>query len=75
MIAQNTGTVEPYSVGLCFASVCTDLPPEEAAKVLNEMHPTGVSPWVLANEDFADGTPNGVECPECAGKRHWLFVC
>lgn len=64
-----------YSTGLCFASVCTSVDDEETAKVLNLTHPTGVTPWVVSDESFADGSPNPTPCPDDSDRRHVLFNC
>lgn len=67
-----------YSVGLCFASVCTTLTDDEAATRLNAEHPTGIpSPWrPSAQLTFAQGGSNPGPCdthPET--HRHVLFEC
>lgn len=67
---------EAYSVGLCFASVCTSLTPEAAAEKLNHQHPTGIdSQWELSDEDFSGGQINGCDCPDHKGNKHYLYVC
>lgn len=68
---------EAYSVGICSASVCTSLTTDEAAKRLNLEHPTGVkSKWELSKDPtFACGTPNGCDCPDHKGNKHYLFNC
>lgn len=68
--------VRVYSRGLAYASVCTDMPPRELELYMGEHDPTGVdSAWHVAHEDFQDGTPNGSDCPDTKGNRHWLLVC
>lgn len=66
-----------YAVGLCSASVCTSLTDEQATARLNETEPTGISsPWSVADEDFANGDPNGRPCnTRPATHRHLLFHC
>lgn len=68
---------EIIAIGLCFSSVCTSLPPEEAADRLNADYPTGISSrWGLAEEKiFNDGVANGCDCPDHAGNKHYLMSC
>ncbi|KKL64602.1 hypothetical protein LCGC14_2163320 [marine sediment metagenome] len=67
---------EAYSVGLCYASVCTSLPLEEATRLLNVEHPTGISPWSKADEQFGTGDSNPCPCNENPQThKHYLFVC
>jgi hypothetical protein len=41
----------PYSVGLCYASVCTSLDdPDEITQRLNRTHPIGVDPLICPTE-------------------------
>lgn len=63
-----------YSEGLFFASVCTSLTDDEATE---RMWPSGTRlGWGIAEEDFADGTPNGSPCPDNPDThRHLLFTC
>jgi hypothetical protein len=70
-------TCEVYSVGLCFASVCSDMQPEEITAHVNASHPTGVSSqWQVSPEPFADGTPNPAPCShDREGCKHYLLVC
>lgn len=64
-----------YAVGLCFASVCTDLPLDQAAARLNADYPTGVTPWKEHDGPFADGSPNPSPCQHSETHRHILFSC
>lgn len=67
---------EAYTVGLCYASVCTSLDDESAASRLNWEHPTGVHPWQIADDpNFAKGQSNSCPCPHRPGCRHILFSC
>jgi hypothetical protein len=69
-------TFEPYGVGLCYASVCTDLSDEEATARLNLTHPTGVTPWQVSDEPtFSGGEANPAPCSDSTTCRHVLFVC
>lgn len=68
---------EALSVGVAYASVCTCLTTDEAAKRLNVEYPTGIkSQWELSKDPtFAGGQPNGVDCPDHKGNKHYLFNC
>jgi len=68
---------EAYSVGLCYASVCTCLKPEEATVRLNTEHPTGVrSQWAPSSDaTFRSGEANPHPCPDHPGNFHYLFSC
>jgi hypothetical protein len=68
-------TTTAYSAGLCYLSACTDDTDEEATKAVNLSNPTGVTPWAIADEDFASGDKNGRPCEDEPGKRHLLFSC
>lgn len=66
-----------YSVGLCYASVCTTLrDTDEIAHRLNTEHPTGIAPWTYSGEAFRTGQPNPCPCsnhPET--HQHYLLSC
>lgn len=65
-----------YSVGLCYASVCTSLSDDETTARLNAERPTGIGPWRIADEAFANGDPNPRPCDQNPGThRHVLFNC
>jgi hypothetical protein len=68
-----------YSVGLVSASVCTNLPIEQATDQLNTEHPTGLeSQWHLSEDKFfSDGEiANGSPCPDNpTTHKHYLFNC
>lgn len=68
---------ETYSVGIVSASVCTSLSVDEAAKRLNVEQPTGISSkWSLSTDKtFSGGEPNGCDCPDHRGNKHYLFNC
>ncbi len=69
---------ECYAYGLCYASVCTNLPNEEATRRLNADLPTGISSgWEVSTDaTFAGGDdPNPTPCPDVEGHRHVLFEC
>lgn len=66
-----------YSLGLCYASVCSSLSPEETTERLNREAPTGINhPWSLAEEDFSNGAPNPCACEHTPlTHKHYLFSC
>lgn len=66
-----------YSMGLCYASVCTTLPDAEATSRMNLEHMPGTSHgWQIADEPFRNGDPNGRPCDQRpASHRHLLFEC
>lgn len=70
----------PYSVGLCFASVCA-LKGVSIAKItseLNSQFPTGIrSKWKLSkNKKFNSGETNPCNCDRFPETRtHYLFNC
>lgn len=72
-----TGFFEAYGVGLVCASVCTDLPLDEATQRLNAEHPTGIrSQWEPStDETFANGVPQPCPCESVPGRTHYLFNC
>lgn len=72
---MNEDFFEAYSVGVCYASVCTSIDDDAATARLNLLRPTGVGPWHIAAEPFAGGEPNPFPCPDREGSRHVLFVC
>ena len=68
---------QPYSVGLCFASVCTSLTEAETEARLNETYPTGISTrWAKHDQPFEDGTENPHPCEQHPlTHKHYLFSC
>lgn len=69
-------TLDIYSSGLVYCSVCTDAPEKEVAGLVNEHNPTGLDHgWHIADEPFKDGTPNPSPCEQGSGRKHYLLVC
>lgn len=66
-----------YTVGLCCASVCTSLSVEDATVELNKQHPTGIESQWKPSEDthFRGGVPNGCDCLDYPGNKHFLMEC
>jgi hypothetical protein len=66
--------------GLVYKVVCAPhwMPVSEVERITNEKDPTGISsPWRLAEppqEGVWQGT-NQLDCPECAGRKHYLMNC
>jgi hypothetical protein len=72
-------TVEIYSMGMSQCSVCAlvEMNPFRIAKIVNEMHPTGIeSKWAMSTDThFRDGQTNPCLCTEDKTRQHWLMVC
>jgi hypothetical protein len=65
-----------YGLGLCYASVCTDMAPDEATVALNAECPTGLDHgWHVADEAFKTGEPNPSPCERGGDSKHYLFTC
>lgn len=71
--------VVAIKVGPLSASICAseDLTGEEAAVIFERQHQCGTElGWILDEAPtFKDGTPNGCQCEQGAGRRHWLLTC
>lgn len=74
-----SGRVYIYGLELACASACAPaaMPADEVAAMVNSQSPTGISsPWQVAEDPFANGTPNPAPCDQDAGgRRHWLLEC
>lgn len=68
---------EPYSVGICVACCCTNLPQNEIAEEMNKACPTGIrSKWEIdLSPVFADGHPNPNQCEQREDCKHFLLKC
>jgi hypothetical protein len=66
-----------YSVGPCYASACVErgTSREVVEAEVNRDQPTGVGPWRIAQESFADGAPNPHGCETDPGREHYLLQC
>lgn len=60
--------------GLCYVSVCTGLPLEEATQRLNEEHPPDIGRWLPVDHPFDDGSSNPHPCRLWSGHTHYLFM-
>lgn len=72
------GRVYLYAHGLVYTSACAPaaMPPEQVEAAVNIESPTGISScWSLADEPFADGTPNPGPCDQGPDRRHYLLSC
>jgi hypothetical protein len=68
--------VEVYAKGIVYSSVCTNMPKRKLVEYMGEHEPTGIdSSWEIAEENFRGGEPNGCDCPDKKGNKHWLVVC
>ena len=65
-----------YAAGMCYVSVCSSLPVEEATARLNREYPTGIeSKWSHSAESFRGGTPNPCPCRDFPDThQHYLFA-
>lgn len=76
---HNDEVFEVYALGVCCASVCSNLPVPEMTKRLNAQHPTGLDHgWGFAADSptFASGGPNPGKCERgTPGCSHYLFCC
>lgn len=77
MLTHTTMDVRVYAVGLVYASACVpaDMPREEVEKQVNLQHPTGVTPWKIADEPFRSGEANPHPCQDKADHLHYLLSC
>lgn len=69
---------DAYTIGLCYASVCSSLSPRETVKRMNAQHPTGIRHrWKLApDKTFKTGQPNPCPCENNPSThKHYLLVC
>lgn len=69
--------VIPYAVGLMTASVCTNGTFENAQRVLDESHPTGLDHgWTLSTDVFRGHSSNTVPCNQNPTTHvHYLLEC
>ena len=70
--------VDIYGIGMVCLSVCApkEMTREEVEVDVNAQHPSGVGPWQIADEPFADGTENPHPCEkEPEHKQHFLLHC
>lgn len=75
---DNPKPFDCYSVGICYASVCSSLTPEETEARMNTEQPSGTTHgWKLARDaTFKAGAPNPCPChdhPET--HKHYLLEC
>lgn len=76
LVTKISSTLEIYAEGICYMSVCTSLPLEEAERELNILRPTGISSkWKKHDGTFSGGEENPCPCPDKPGHLHYLFSC
>ena len=69
-------STDTYSVGLVFASVCSDDEVDIMLVAVNQDHPTGLDHgWTLADEPFRTGDENPHSCGRDPARLHYLLVC
>lgn len=65
-----------YSLGITHMSVCTADTDDDMLAIVNAGYPTGLDHgWQIADEPFADGSPNPSPCGHDPELRHVLLVC
>jgi hypothetical protein len=65
-----------YSLGICYASVCTSLTNREATRRLNSEQPVNSGWKVSKDKKFHSGQPNPCRCEDNPKThRHILFSC
>lgn len=76
-LSHTVAKFETYSIGICYASACTNLSDSEAEMMMNRNHPSGVrTPWKISkDETFSGGQPHPSPCPDDSSCRHILFNC
>lgn len=74
---MDTKKFNAYSIGLCSASVCTNMTNKEATDRLNAQYTTGISSkWKISRKKkFDGGKPHPFQCPDDESCRHILFNC
>ena len=72
-------TIEIYSVGICYMSVCAsnNISLDKIEMIANDRYPTEISHhWSIANEPFISGDPNPCPCDKFPDTRkHYLLHC
>ena len=64
-----------YREGLCYSSVCSDLPQVEVVARMAHRICGTTNGWTLAEENFNDGQPNPSPCDKRpATHKHFLFA-
>lgn len=69
-------TTQTIKTSLVWLQVCSDTEGEDLEREANLSDPTGISSgWTLPDEEALDGTPQGVDCAEKPGFKHYLLHC
>jgi len=67
---------EVYGEGLCYASVCSNLPADEVEfRMKHRATGLATNHWELSKEKFKDGEPNPSKCEDHTDCKHYLFEC
>lgn len=76
-VSEENMVFDIYSEGICYMSVCTNLPVEQVAEVANRLRPSGIgSKWeVSRDKHFHSGQPNPCKCELNADRIHVLLEC
>jgi hypothetical protein len=69
--------VHIYATGIIHCSVCapSNMEIREVEEIVNTINPTGVGPWKITGEAFADGTPSPTNCDNDETRTHYLMSC
>ena len=70
--------VECYAVGIVNIRCCAlkSLSLDEVAVEVNQQYPSGVGPWLIAEEKrFSNGDAIPRQCEDTEGRQHWLLHC
>ena len=67
---------EAYSIGLLHISACTNDTDDEMLAKVENLYPSGTADgWKIADEPFADGSPNPSPRNDDLSRRHVLVAC
>lgn len=77
MSDESEAEVITYAVGLCAASVCTNGTLENALRVVDDRHPTGLDHgWTPSTQVFRDHDSNTMPCAQNPDTHtHYLLEC
>lgn len=77
-ISNENNTVQVYSNGLCYCSVCVKatMSREDIVKEVNNLNPSGTHrDWTISAECFQGGEFNPRPCEQDCTRLHFLMEC